>query len=51
MLGKFYIIQHFKYKNITNYMSQIKDMWSKIKDLKILINDAVVIHAFNNFDS
>lgn len=32
-------------------MSQIKDVQNKIEDLKILIDNAVVIYAFNNFDS
>ncbi len=32
-------------------MSQIKDPRSKIEDLKILIDDAIVIHALNNLDS
>lgn len=32
-------------------MSQIKDAQSEIEDLKISIDDAVVIHAFNNLSS
>ena len=32
-------------------MSQIKDVRSEIDDLKILMVDAIVIHALNNFDS
>lgn len=31
-------------------MSQIKVTQSKTKDLQILIHDAIIIHAFNNFD-
>lgn len=32
-------------------MNQIKDAKSKMDDLKILINNAIVIHSFNNLDS
>ena len=44
-------IQHSKCKNIINYIRQIKDAGSEIKDVKISIDDAIVIHALNNFDS
>lgn len=50
-LGKLHGIQNSKCKNITNYISQIKDVQSKIEDLKISIKDAIVIHAVNKFDS
>lgn len=32
-------------------MSQIKNACSEIKDLKITIDDVIVIHALNNLDS
>ena len=50
-LDKLYGIQHSEYKNVTEYMSCIKDTSAKIKDLKISISKAVVIHTFNNLDS
>ena len=49
--GKLHGIQYSKCKNITNYMSQIKDAWSEIEDLKILLDDVIVIHALNNLNS
>ena len=50
-LGKLHGIQHSECKNITDYMSQIKDARSEIEDLKISMDDAIVIHALNNLDS
>lgn len=32
-------------------MSQIKDVWSENEDLKTLMDDAIVIYIFNNFNS
>ncbi len=49
-LGKLHAIHHSECKNITDYMSQIKDARSEIEDLKISMDDAV-IHALNNLDS
>ncbi len=49
-LGKLHAIQHSDCKNITNYMSQIKDARSEIEDLKITMDNAVIIHALNNLD-
>ena len=50
-LGKLQAIHHPDFKNIADYMSQMKDVQGKIEDLKISIDDAIVIHALNNLDS
>ncbi len=48
---KFHGIRHSECKNVTEYMSRIKDASAKIDDLKISISEAVVIHALNNLNS
>ena len=51
LLDKLYEIQHSEYKNVTEYISHIKDASAEIEDLKISISEAVVIHALNNLNS
>ncbi len=50
-LGKLQTIRHSQCKNVTEYMSRLKDISAEIDDLKISISEAVVIHALNNLDS
>ena len=50
-LDKLHGIRHSECKNVTEYMSRIKDASAEIEDLKISISEAVVIHALNNLDS
>ncbi len=50
-LDKLHAIYHFGCQNINDYISQIKDARSKIEDLKISMDDAIVIHTVNNLDS
>lgn len=50
-LNKLHAIRHIECKNVTKYMSRIKDALAKIEDLKISISEAVIIHALNNLDS
>ena len=47
-LGKLHVIQHSKCRNITDYMSQIKDVQSEIDNLKISMDDVIVIYALLN---
>lgn len=50
MLDKLHTIQYSECKDITKYISWINNAIAKIKDLKITISEAAIIHAFNNFD-
>ena len=50
-LDKLHAIRHSECKNVTEYMSRIKDASAEIDDLRISISEAVVIHALNNLDS
>lgn len=50
-LDRLHAIRHCECKNVTEYMSRIKDASAEIEDLKISISEVVVIHALNNLDS
>ena len=49
-MDKFHRIWYSKYKNVTKYISYIKDVFAKIKDLKISISKAVVIYSLNDLN-
>ncbi len=49
-LDKLHAIGHSECKNITEYISRIKDAIAEIEDLKISISEAAIIHALNNLD-
>ena len=50
-LDKLHAIRHSECKNVSEYMSRIKDIAAEIEGLKISISEAIVIHALNNLDS
>ncbi len=50
-LHKLHAIRHSEFKNVTEYISRIKDASAKIDDLKISISESVVIHTLNNLNS
>lgn len=50
-LDRLHAIRHSECKNVTAYMSRIKDASAEIEDLKISISEVVVIHVLNNLDS
>ncbi len=50
-LDKLHAIRHNECKNVTEYMSGIKDAIAEIEDLKISISEAAISHALNNLDS
>ncbi len=50
-LDKFYEIRQSECKNVSKYMSCIKDGSAEIDNWKISIFEAVVIHVLNNLDS
>lgn len=49
-LDKLYTIRHSECKNISKYMSWIKDVFAKIEGLKISISKIIIIHTLNNLD-
>ena len=51
VLYKLHAIWHSECKNITKYMSRIKDTFAEIDNLKIIFSEAVVIYALNNLKS
>ena len=50
-LEKLHGIRRSDLKNVSKYMSRMKEVSAKINNLKISISESVVMHAVNNLDS
>lgn len=50
-LGKLHEIWHSNRKNIQEFITKIRDVKSKIEDLKITMDKAITIQVFNSLDS